>query len=151
MVTAVCRTKSDPRVRLSSVEFEWVWSSTVCRKFLCGPCPSQKAAKMWHIHTQSYMACTHGMLPVHMSASPFIHTQNFTQCAIFNMIKRKSFKKKKKKKRWVLLTSQLQHVEWTVWASPIYEESTIKMLVQHTTSTWIRIKCCTPRSSFSFS
>lgn len=42
-------------------------------------------------------------------------------------------------------------MEQTAWASPIYGQSTIKMLVQHTTSSWIRIKCCTPHSSFGFS
>lgn len=150
MVTAVRQTKSDCRVRLSSVEFEWVWSSTACRKFLCGICPSQKAAKMWHIHSHTWQVhmvcclCTRLLL--------LLFTHRISQCAIFNMIQRKFKKekrrKKRKKKEWVLHSC-------SVWSgrcgqAPFMGSQPSKCWY-NTTSSWIRIKCCTPHSSFGFS
>lgn len=131
MVTAVCGTKPDLKVRKSSVGLERVWSTSGPVQFVARLFPRTLIASRvdhyepWTIskgsknvtlpiltHTLSYIARTHSMLPVQLSTTSFIHA--LSGCAIFNMIK----KKKKKTKRWILVSSQLQHVERTEQKGP---------------------------------
>lgn len=106
MVTAVCGTKPDLKVRKSSVGLERVWSTSGPVQFVARLFPRTLIASRvdhyepWTIskgsknvtlpiltHTLSYIARTHSMLPVQLSTTSFIHA--LSGCAIFNMIKKK--------------------------------------------------------------
>lgn len=130
MVTAVCGTKPDLKVRKSSVGLERVWSTSGPVQFVARLFPRTLiASRVDHYEPWTISKGSKNVtLPILTHTLSYRTYTQYVACAVvyylfhsrtFRMCNFQHDKKKKKKtKRWILVSSQLQHVERTEQKGP---------------------------------